>query len=68
MTTTIDETTPADVLWGAEAIAKAIGQSERATYHLLANKLLPAKRIGGRWVASRQKLIEALIGESGTAA
>jgi hypothetical protein len=66
--TTIDEMTPADVLWGAEAIAKAIGQTERATYHLLANDLLPAKRIGGRWVASRQKLIEALTGKPGTAA
>jgi hypothetical protein len=61
--TTIDETTPADVLWGAEAIAKAIGQSERATYHLLANELLPAKRIGGRWVASRRKLLAALTGD-----
>jgi hypothetical protein len=66
--TTIDEMTPADVLWGAEAIAKAIGQTERATYHLLANDLLPAKRIGGRWVASRQKLIEALTGKPGRAA
>jgi hypothetical protein len=63
MTTTIDETTAPDVLWGAEAIAEAIGQTERATYHLLANELLPAKRIGGRWVASRRKLLAALTGD-----
>ena len=63
MTTTIDETTPADVLWGAEAIAKVIGQSERATYHLLATGLVPAKRIGGRWVASRRKLLAALTND-----
>jgi len=63
MTTTIDETPPADVLWGAEAIAKAIGQTQRATYHLLASKILPAKRVGGRWVASRRKLLAALTGD-----
>ena len=60
---TIDETTPPDLIWGADAIAKAIGQTQRATYHLLASELLPAKRIGGRWVASRRKLIEALTGD-----
>jgi hypothetical protein len=68
MTTTIDETTAPDVIWGAAAIAKAIGQTERATYHLLSNDLLPAKRIGGRWVASRRKLLAALTEDDGTAA
>ena len=61
--TTIDDTTAPDVIWGAEEIAKAIGQTQRATYHLLANELLPAKRIGGRWVASRRKLLAALTGD-----
>jgi hypothetical protein len=65
--TTIDETTASDVIWGAEAIAKAIGQTERATYHLLASGLVPAKRIGGRWVASRRKLLAALTGDDGAA-
>jgi hypothetical protein len=61
--TTIDETTASDVIWGATSIAKAIGQTERATYHLLASGLVPAKRIGGRWVASRRKLLAALTGD-----
>jgi len=65
--TTIDETTASDVIWGAEAIAKAMGQTERATYHLLASGLVPAKRIGGRWVASRRKLLAALTGDDGAA-
>jgi hypothetical protein len=61
--TTIDETTPPDLIWGCSAIAQVIGRSERATFHLLSNELLPAKRIGGRWCASRRKLLAALVGE-----
>jgi hypothetical protein len=61
--TTIDETTAPDLIWGAAAIARTIGQTERATYHLLASELLPAKRIGGRWVASRRKLLAVLTGD-----
>jgi hypothetical protein len=66
--TTIDETTASDVIWGAASIAEAIGQTERATYHLLASGLVPAKRIGGRWVASRRKLLAALTGDEAPAA
>jgi hypothetical protein len=52
-----------DLVWGASAIAKVIGRSERSTFHLLSNELLPAKRVGGRWCASRRKLLAALVGE-----
>ena len=51
-----------DLVWGATAIAKVIGRSERSTFHMLERKLLPAKRVGGRWVASRRKLLDALTG------
>jgi hypothetical protein len=57
-----------DVLWGASAIARAIGRSERSTFHMLASGLLPAKRVGGRWCASRRKLLAALTGDDGAAA
>jgi len=66
--TTIDETTAPDLIWGCSAIVKAIGQSERATFHLLKKRLLPAKRIGGRWCASRRKLLAALTGDEAPAA
>ncbi|WP_342643906.1 DNA-binding protein [Rhodoligotrophos ferricapiens] len=46
-----------DLLWEVAAIAKLIGRSERQTFNLLAGGQLPAKKVGGRWVASRQKLI-----------
>jgi hypothetical protein len=42
-----------DVVWGACKIAREIGQ---VTYHLLSRGLLPAQRIGRRWVASRTRL------------
>jgi hypothetical protein len=46
-----------ELVWGAEAIAKLIGRSARATFHMLDNGELPAKKVGGRWVAERSKLI-----------
>ncbi|PSS67465.1 hypothetical protein C6558_03400 [Ensifer sp. NM-2] len=46
-----------ELIWGAEAIAKIIGRSTRATFHMLDNSELPAKKVGGRWVAERGKLI-----------
>jgi hypothetical protein len=51
-----------DLVWGATAIAKVIGRSERSTFHMLERNLLPAKRVGGRWCASRRKLLDALTG------
>jgi hypothetical protein len=52
-----------DIIWEVSAIAKAIGRTERQTNHLLAKGKLPARKVGGRWVASRRKLLAAVIGE-----
>lgn len=46
----------AALLWGVGEIARAISRPERATYHLLAGGHLPAKKVGGRWVASADRL------------
>ena len=59
---------PSDLVWGAGAIAKVIGRSERSTFHLLEKQLLPARRVGGRWVASRRKLIDVLTNDDEPAA
>jgi hypothetical protein len=48
----------ADVAWGCREISKAINATERRTFYLLQNSLLPAKRVGGRWCASRRRLRE----------
>jgi hypothetical protein len=57
---------PMDLIWGASEIAKAIGRSQRATFHMLDNGELPAKKVGGRWVAERGQLIRFFM--EGTAA
>lgn len=49
--------TSMELVWGGEEIAKLIGRSRRITFHLLEKGELPAKKVGGRWVAERSKLI-----------
>ncbi|RWX74452.1 DNA-binding protein [Neorhizobium lilium] len=46
-----------DLIWGGEEIAKVIGRSPRITFHLLEKGELPAKKVGGRWVAERGQLV-----------
>jgi hypothetical protein len=45
-----------DLIWGAVAIAEAINRSPRQTVHLLEKARIPARKIGGRWCASRPGL------------
>lgn len=56
-----DDQLPIDILWGAEAIAEAIGRSPRQTFYLLETGHLPAKKVAGRWVAVRGKLIRFFL-------
>jgi hypothetical protein len=51
-----------DLLWGAEAIGAAINKSPRQAFELLTKGLLPARKVGKRWVASRRKLRELFEG------
>lgn len=51
-----------DLVWGAEAIAKFLGRTRRSTFHLLEKGELPARKVGGRWVASRGELMTAIVG------
>jgi hypothetical protein len=47
-----------DLVWGAASIAALIGKTTRATFGLLeAGELPGAKKVGGRWVISRRKLL-----------
>lgn len=46
------------VIWGAAAIAKAIGRSRRQTFHLLnKGELKGAVKRGGRWCITRNALL-----------
>ncbi|MGO8241266.1 hypothetical protein ELH77_19075 [Rhizobium ruizarguesonis] len=50
-----------DLLWGVTAIAQELGLTERQTYHMLMKAELPAKKVSGRWMASKSKLRAYLI-------
>jgi excisionase family DNA binding protein len=51
-----------NLIWGAEAIAEALGVSVRKTFHLLESGHLPATKIGGRWVVARERLRTFFLG------
>lgn len=51
-----------DLVWGAKKIAQVIGCTERATFHMLERREIPARQVGQRWVASR-KALEAFFAE-----
>lgn len=53
-----------DLIWGADDIAKVIGRSRRATFYLLDSGEIPARKVGGRWVIERTKLVEFFTGEA----
>lgn len=56
--TNIAETNAAlDLIWEVGEIAKLIGRTPRQTFHMLKTGQLPAKKVGGRWVAERGKLL-----------
>ncbi|TIL59248.1 MAG: DNA-binding protein [Mesorhizobium sp.] len=59
-----DELESSDIVWEVANIAKVIGREQRTTFHLLTTGQLPAKKIGGRWVASRRKLLAAVLGDA----
>jgi hypothetical protein len=51
-----------EILWGAKAIAKFIGKSTRATFHLLGTGKLPTTKVGRQHVGTKSKLRAALSG------
>lgn len=51
-----------DLIWGASEIATFIGRTRRQAFRMLEEDELPARKVNGRWVASRQKLREFFEG------
>jgi hypothetical protein len=56
-----------EILRGAPAIARAIGETERRTYGLLEARILPAQKEGRIWVTTRTRLRRHYSGENGAA-
>jgi hypothetical protein len=49
-------------IWGATAIAEVLNVPVRRSYWLLENKLVPAERVGRRWVSTRRRLLTRIVG------
>ncbi|WP_180982394.1 DNA-binding protein [Methylocella silvestris] len=47
-------------IWGAGAIAKALGLTRPQAFHMLSAGRLPARKIGKKWVSTKKALHEAL--------
>lgn len=56
--TELPENQTLDLVWGAAAIGAVINRTPKQTFHLLESKQLPARKSGGKWVASRRLLRE----------
>jgi len=51
-----------DLVWGCKAIGEVLGLTEGQAKYMLVKRELPGRKVGGKWVASRQAL-EAFFGE-----
>jgi hypothetical protein len=50
-----------DIVWGAENIGAVINRGPRQTFHLLTRgEIKCARKVGGRWAASRSALLREL--------
>lgn len=56
MTINTDRREDIELVWGATEIGRVINRSPRSTYHMLERGDLPAKKVGGKWVAERGQL------------
>jgi len=45
-----------DLIWGAKNIGEAVNLEPRKAFHALETGAIPAKKVGGRWVADRESL------------
>lgn len=53
-----------ELIWGINAIARLIGRTDRQVFHMVSTGQIPAKKVGGRWVTERSKLIAFFNGEA----
>ena len=49
-------------VWGAKAIGKVVGVTERQAFYLLEKKLLPGQKIGNQWVGETGQLKARILG------
>ena len=61
-----DKQTKLELVWGAQNIGQVVNLNTRQTFHALETGAIPARKVGGKWVAERGKLREFFLeGEGG---
>jgi hypothetical protein len=58
---TSGQDTEHDLIWTGSEIAKVLNLTQRQCWYLLERGALPARKIGGKWVASRRALLKAVL-------
>ena len=53
---------PTDIVWGVAAIADVINRPPRVASYMLERGLLPAGKMGDRWVSSKRRLRQRIAG------
>ncbi len=64
---TRSESSPLSLIWGARNIAGAINLNTRQTFYALETGAIPAKKVGGKWVAERSALRQFFLENGGAA-
>ncbi len=59
-----NEESTMELIWGINAIARLIGRTDRQAFHMVSTGQLSAKKVGGRWVAERSKLIAFFMNDA----
>ena len=53
--------TKLELVWGAANIGQVVNLNTRQTFHALETGAIPAKKVGGKWVAERGNLREFFL-------
>ena len=58
---------PLELIWGAANIGRELNLDTRQAFYALERGSIPAKKVGGKWVAERGKLRDFFTGQEGQA-
>lgn len=50
-------------IWGVKTFAQVIKRTERQVFHMIYAGQLPVNQVGGRYVSTRRKLLNAVLGD-----
>lgn len=60
-----EQTKPLHLIWGAANIGLEVNLDTRQAFYALERGAIPAKKVGGKWVAERSTLREFFLESAG---